>query len=180
MSCRNESVTRRIPTSLCEHIIPSGFTGIPAMLTLTALTGTGMMLLLTCPSMRDERKLRVSDQLLLLPAASIRDDLQGFIISLPTMSQLLFPVDERMKDAHVRYTKLRTTLCRIYTRVTVKFLRARSLFELALSVTEIADLVLIHLNDAASHLTSLWYLCHSSSTYTLCMDCTSNEDLSSF
>lgn len=87
MSCRNESVTRRIPTSLREHIIPSGFTGIPAKLTLTALTGTGIMLLLTCPSMRDERKMRVSDQLLLLPAASIRDDLMEFIISLPTVSQ---------------------------------------------------------------------------------------------
>lgn len=88
MSCRNESVTCRIPTSLHEHIIPSRFTGIPAKLTLTALTRTGIMLLLTCPSMRDERKMRVNDQLPLLPAASIRDDPQGLIIGFPTVSQL--------------------------------------------------------------------------------------------
>lgn len=35
------------------------------------------MLLLTCPSMRDEREARASDQLPWLPAASIRDKLQG-------------------------------------------------------------------------------------------------------
>lgn len=68
-------------------IISSGFTGIPARFTLTAFTGTGIMLL-TRPSMREERKMRASDQLPSLPAASIRDDLQGLITSLPTVSQL--------------------------------------------------------------------------------------------
>lgn len=82
-----------------------------------------------------------------------------------------------MKDAHVRYIKPRTTLWRIYTRGTIKFLRAQLLFELALSGTESASLVLIHLNDATSHLASLWSLCHSSSTYTFRMSCTSKAEV---
>lgn len=69
---------------------PSGTVGVPVRLTLTAvaITRTGIMLLFTCPSTKDERKMRDGDWLPLLPAAFIRDDMQGLIISSSTESQL--------------------------------------------------------------------------------------------
>lgn len=64
--------------------------GVPGRLTPTAeaITGTGIMLLFTRPSAADERKMKSRDWLPLLPAAFIRDDMQGLIISSATEIQL--------------------------------------------------------------------------------------------
>lgn len=72
------------------HAIPSGVAGIPVRLPLTAaaVSGTGITLLFTRPSMKDERKMRDRDWLPSLPAAFRRDDMQGLIISPSTESQL--------------------------------------------------------------------------------------------
>lgn len=63
----------------CMNTISSCFTGVPARQTLTALTGTGIMLLLACPAIRDERKMRAGDQVPSFPAASIREEPQGLL-----------------------------------------------------------------------------------------------------
>lgn len=68
----------------------SGVAGITVrlMLTAVAIIGTGILLLFTGPSMKDERKTRDRDWLPLLPAAFVRYDMQVLIICSSTESQL--------------------------------------------------------------------------------------------
>lgn len=80
MSYRNVSVTCCIPTSLHEHnLIQLHRYPCKVNTDSTHWNRNNAAVLLTCPAIREERKMRVGDQLPSFPAASIREDPQGLL-----------------------------------------------------------------------------------------------------